>query len=288
MKISDDQLSVTFDNVDEALKHLQLMGVKVGARHSASDAKMLQDMHDYCVGLGAACEAKEEKSARVEVVKDEADKLNTSYAKSISSSFPIDKLAVKYVSKDTIKHPVFIWGSEKQTDLEKEFFTRETDFWDKVLGKSTRPLTWDHAQDPGFKADPLIGKTIEWEDDDIARWAVSTLEVGHKYRKAIDELIERKSLGSAAIATPVIGASSDSAPQYVKRVKVGKSTWLARWPWFATALTVSPCEPLMVAAGMGTEFLKSLGVELPDVDGSRQRYEYKKRQTELLKLINKE
>lgn len=192
------------------------------------------------------------------------DTLNLSYAKSLGVEIP--DLAVKYVAKDTIRHPVFLWGDEQKTDLEREFFTRQTNFWDDVLGKSVRPLTWDHAQDPEFKADPLIGETVEWEDNDIGRFATSVLKKNHKYRKAIDELIGKKMLGSAAIAVPVLGASSDSAPQYVERVKVGKSIWLARWPWFATALTPTPCEPRMIGSdGGGVEFFKSLGIALPDV-----------------------
>jgi hypothetical protein len=225
--------------------------------------------------------------------------LKLSYVKSLGVDFPLDKLAVKFVSRDTIRHPVFIWGSEKQTDLENEFFTRPgtengTDFWDSVLGKSVRPLTWDHAQDQDFKADPLIGETIEWEDDELARWAVSKLKTNHMYRKQIDKLIHSKSLGSASVALPVVGASSDSAPQYIQRVQVGKSTWLARWPWFATALTPAPCEPLMIAAGMGAEFLKSIGVVLPDMrddkppSGDKTAWlKYAKMRRELLELNTK-
>lgn len=227
-----------------------------------------------------------EKNAPVEMVPAQVKEslLNLSYVKSLGLA-TIPDLSVKFVARDQIRHPVFLWGNPEKTDLEREYFTRETDFWDVVIGKSVRPLTWDHAQDPDFKADPLIGKTIEWEDNDIGRFAVSVLEKSHKYRKAIDELIEKKALGSAAIATPIIGASSDSAPQYVQRVPVGKSTWLSRWPWFATALTPVPCEPRMIGSdGKGVEFLKSLGVQLPDANDHRLRYERVQREASYLKL----
>lgn len=211
--------------------------------------------------------------------------LNLSYAKSLGVALP--DMAVKYVARDKIRHPVFLWGDQKNTDLEREFFTRDTDFWDAVLGKSIRPLTWDHAQDPDFDADPLIGKTIEWEDDETGRWAISQMEKGHKYRKAIDALIEKKALGSAAIASlnfPIVGSSSDSAPQYVKRVKVGKSTWLARWPWFATALTPAPCEPRMIDSDKGVAFIKSLGIALPEASGTA--WEWQKLQAKKLKITS--
>lgn len=246
---------------------------------------------DYCKGecqemIDSINKGKSESYTAKSFAIPKDNKLNLSYVKSLGIDIVPNKLAVKYVSKDTIRHPVFIWGSKDRTDLEGEFFTRDTNFWDDILGKSARPLTWDHAQDPEFKSNPLIGKTIEWDDDDIARWAISILDTSHKYRKAIDALIEKKSLGSAAIAFPIVGASSDTAPQYVERVKVGKSTWLARWPWFATALTVTPCEPLMVAEGMDTAFVKSLGVKLPDSFEYQKRYETLKRQSEFLKLKN--
>lgn len=210
--------------------------------------------------------------------------LNLSYAKSLGLA-KLPDLAVKYVAKDTIRHPIFLWGNPELTDLEHEFFTRPggekgTDLWDEVLGKSPRPLTWDHAQDPDFKADPLIGQTNEWEDDEIARWGISVLKKGHQYRRAIDSFIGKKSLGSAAIALPVVGASSDSAPQYVQRVKVGNAIWLKRWPWFATALTPAPCEPRMIDSSIGgVDFVKSLGIQLPDAatwDAEAAMFDYYK------------
>lgn len=197
--------------------------------------------------------------------------LNLSYAKSVGSIVTPTQMAVKFVGKNEIRHPVFLWGDAKSTDLEREFFTRETDFWDAHFGKATRPLTWDHGQDNTFDADPVIGKTVSFEDDEIGRWAISQLDTAHKYRSAIDVLIKAKSISSAGIALPVIGPSSDSAPQYVKRVQVGKSTWLARWPWFATALTPSPCEPRMISSDKGVEFLKAWGINLPDAPNESAR-----------------
>ena len=137
------------------------------------------------------------------------------------------------------------------TDVELEYFTKDSNLWDTQLGKSPKPLTWDHAQDKDFKGSPVIGQTVEWGNDEVGRWAVSKLERSHQYRKAIDALIEQG----------VLGTSSDSAPQYVQRVKTGKATWLKTWPWFASALTDVPAEPRMIDS---VEVLKSLGITLPD------------------------
>lgn len=180
--------------------------------------------------------------------------LDLSYAKSLSGLFTDkelnDKLAVKFVARDEIRSYVALWGSAKTTDLEREYFTKDTDFWDKNLGTSPRPLTWNHAQDD-MKASPIIGQMTDFGDDEVGRWYIATLERSHKYRKAIDALI----------ADGKLGTSSDSAPQYVERVKTGKSTWLKTWPLFAAALTDVPCEPRMIGS---VDYLKSLGIELPE------------------------
>jgi len=183
-------------------------------------------------------------------------KLDLSYVKSLQIELPSDKLAVKYVSKDTIAHPVFIWGDMNKTDLEADFFTKSTDFWDDKLQEFERPLTWEHGQDELFseiETNPVIGKTVKYYDDDLARWAESVITTRKQYRKYIDKFIEEK----------MLGYSSDSAPQYVTREKQGKAMWIKSWPWFGGSLTASPCEPRMNV--FTPEFLKSLGLVLPDV-----------------------
>jgi hypothetical protein len=177
--------------------------------------------------------------------------LNLDYVKSLGIGTP-DFLAVKFTAKDEIKGYSHLWGSPAVTDLEVEYFTKETNFWDQVIGKNARPLTWDHAQDPTFKGSPVIGQIVDFGDDEIGRWYVAKLERSHAYNKAIAELIKAGKLGP----------SSDSAPQYVERVKTGKATWLKTWPFFAAALTDTPCEPRMIGS---LEFLKSLGITLPDM-----------------------
>jgi len=196
--------------------------------------------------------------------------LNLSYVKSIGLD-STKSMAVKFTGLNEIKGYTFLWGSPKLTDVEIEYFTNDTDFWDGTLGKSARPLTWDHAQDESFKASPIIGSITDFGDDDIGRWYVAKLDTSHQYRQAIDELIKKG----------VLGTSSDSAPQYVIREQTGKSTWLRQWPWFASALTNTPAEPRMIGS---LEFLKSLGVQLPDANENHLRFEHQKRQAKLLEL----
>jgi hypothetical protein len=208
------------------------------------------------VAASRAGKSKEVSYATVKEDPKETKAIDLSYIKSLGIEIPEGKLAVKYVGKNVIAHPVFVWGSAEKTDLELEYFTRESDFWDDTLKNVERPLTWDHGQDENFakiEESPVIGKTVKFYDDDVARWAESVINTDRKYRKFIDQFIEEKRLGY----------SSDSAPQYVKREKRGKATWLKMWPWFGGALTASPCEPRMKV--YTPEFLKSLGITLPDM-----------------------
>jgi hypothetical protein len=149
-----------------------------------------------------------------------------------------------------------LWGDEKLVDLETEFFTGAqsplgpTDFWQKSLGVP-RPLSWNHAQDKGaFDAHPVDGKMVEFGEDKVGLFYHAVLERAHEYRRAVDGLIGKR----------VIGTSSDSAPQYVERVKMANgSVWLKQWPLFAAALTDVPCEPRMI--DQGNVFWKGVGVD---------------------------
>lgn len=199
-----------------------------------------------------------------------APTLNLDYIKSLQlESMP--EVAVKFTALHEIKGYTYIWGGQNMTDVEREYFTKDTNFWDEQLGKSPRPLTWDHAQDEDFKGSPLIGQIVDFGDDEVGRWYVGKLERSHRYRKAIDALI----------AAGKLGTSSDSAPQYVQRVKTGKATWLKEWPWFASALTDVPAEPRTIAS---TEFLKSIGVQLPEMPS--KAWEWNVQRLRILKLQN--
>lgn len=193
--------------------------------------------------------------------------INLDYVKSIGL---LDfSPAVKYIARDEIKGYTFLWGSDALTDVELEYFTKSTNFWDDKLGMNPRPLTWDHAQDGEFKDTPIIGMITEWGDDEVGRWYTAKLDRAHRYRKAIDALIEKG----------VLGTSSDSAPQYVQRVKTGKSTWLKEWAWFASALTDCPAEPRMIG---NVEHFKSLGIQLPDTQLATA-WEWNKQRLQLFK-----
>jgi len=151
-----------------------------------------------------------------------------------------DLVAAKSIGPNRVRAYSHLWGDPGLVDVEAEFFTRDTDFWDEALKSLRRPLTYDHGQEAETKSSPVIGMIETFGDDEIGRWYEAELSKNHKYRKAVDALISKRALGS----------SSDSAPQYVvrKSAKSG-STWLAVWPWFACALTPTPAEPRMLTDG---------------------------------------
>ena len=232
---AEAQMRALYSN--EPAKHM-----KVGRRNSNSDLAKLQNIRSIVEELIGA-----------EMGEDEAEEVagkaaDLSYVKSIGVEENV--WAVKSIGDGIIRGYVALWGTPDKTDLELEYFTKDTDFWDGQI-KSARPLTWDHAQDKEFKGNPVIGTITEMGDDEVGRWYVAKLDRAHRYNKAIEELIKAGKLGT----------SSDSAPQYVERVKTGKAVWLKTWPLFAAALTDTPAEPRMVGS---LEYLKSLGVDLPD------------------------
>lgn len=179
---------------------------------------------------------------------------NLSYCKSIGLVYPHDIYAVKAVpnTQSWIEGYVCLWGNPNLVDVTGEYFSPETDFWDDTLGKAARPLTWDHGQDPDLSPEETkIGVITDFGNDSVGRWYAAKLYRSHKYYQAIMSLIKAGRLGT----------SSDSAPQYVIRVKTGKSTWLKQWPFFAAALTDCPAEPRMIDF---SGWAKSLGITLPD------------------------
>ena len=206
------------------------------------------------------------------------------YVKSLhlphDEQFMRDVLAAKFIGKHDIKSYGVLWGNENLVDLETEFFTNAksplgaTDFWKAHIG-TPRPLTWNHAQDKEiFKAHPVVGDIQEFGEDEIGLFYNAVLERSNQYRRAIDQHISQRNLGT----------SSDSAPQYVERVKTKKgATWLKTWPLFAAALTDVPCEPRMIE--QGNVYWKNVGVNFvfpgPSAEASQAaaRAEMEKRVT---------
>jgi hypothetical protein len=286
-----DEVKGESDTKEEAIAHMRALYAnsdKRGMRNNVTDRAVIRNVRglakqivDHTMSLEPTETDAELPPAQVEfeaaltqleqmTEAAQGKSLNLSYVKSMGIELADPSiLAVKSIGTDTIRGYTFIWGSEKITDVEHEYFTKQTDFWDATIG-NTRPLTWDHAQDLEFKAPAQIGMITGWGNDDLGRWYEARLDRSHKYRAAIDALIKKG----------ILGTSADSAPQYVERERTGKATWLKTWPWFASALTDVPAEPRMIGS---LEFLKSIGVTFPET-GLLARWEWEKSKNRLLTI----
>lgn len=193
----------------------------------------------------SAIDAKSSEIAAAAVDQVDTEKmLSLGYVKSLHLSIDEERIkdlvAAKSTGRDRVRAYSHLWGDPDVVDIEREFFTKSTDFWDTELASWRRPLTYDHGQEESTKALPIIGHIDAFGDDEIGRWYEAELDKNHKYRKAIDRLLSAR----------VLGSSSDSAPQYVvRKSQKNGSVWLAVWPWFACALTPTPAEPRMITEG---------------------------------------
>lgn len=143
--------------------------------------------------------------------------------------------AVKFVAPDTIEGLAFPFDSP---DTDTETFTKATDYCEDWF-PAGRPLLYHHGLDSVHKA-AKVGRQTEYEDREGGRWAQSQLDVNARYRKHIDELIERGALGYSS------GAYAHLATKNAK----GE---LTRWPWIELSLTPMPAHP----GTLGVHYIKS-------------------------------
>lgn len=140
------------------------------------------------------------------------------------------------------------FGNKEDTDLEGEFFNKDTDFDLEFPAKSS--VYFQHGMDPAMKR-KVMGKA-DLKVDEFGVWAEVILAERDEYEKFIAELAKNGKLGW----------SSGTAGHLVERVRMGKSTWISRWPLGLDAsLTHTPAEPRNEVVP-----LKSLEVSAPEVE----------------------
>lgn len=147
---------------------------------------------------------------------------------------PVER-AVKFVGPNTIEGLAFPFDSH---DTDSETFTKSTDYCEDWFPQG-RPLLYHHGLDRQHQA-TKVGRQVEYEDREGGRWAQSQLDANARYRKHIDELIERGALGYSS------GAYAHLAQKNAK----GEIT---RWPWVELSLTPMPAHP----ATLGVHYIKS-------------------------------
>ena len=165
----------------------------------------------------------------------------------------IDGDAMKAVDDETVRGYVVLFGDAEHPDLQRDYFTKATDFWLDHFGWP-RPITYHHGMDAATRDDPIIGHWMKAGVDNVGLWLEGQLDRAHAYYKAMRELARRGYLKP----------STDSAPQWVLREKQENGTnFIKRWPMISSSLTVTPMEPRMMPVEVKA-YLAELGMDIDD------------------------
>lgn len=198
---------------------------KVGARHSAGDQRLIQEIHDHALALGAAPPQPVAPAGiiPVEQVSDPAKAIG-------ADALVFSGSAVKALGGGKIGGYLVLFGTPDQTDLAGDYFTKDTDFG----GASFSPVLYQHGMDPTVGLSPVGSGPLKM--DDIGIWIEAQLNMRTAYEKAVYGMAEANKLGW----------SSGTAAHLVKREMVagGKASRITSWPLGLDAsLTPTPAEP---------------------------------------------
>lgn len=130
-----------------------------------------------------------------------------------------------------------LFGGPKEHDLEKDFFTKDTDFW-LDDGEGETATLWAHGTDPKIgqkRIDKDWGSVVV---KDAGVWMETQLQKRNQYEEAIQKLAEKGKLG----------LSSGTASHLVQREKTKEGpdgvTHIKQWPiGLDGSLTPVPAEP---------------------------------------------
>ncbi len=165
----------------------------------------------------------------------------------------IDGDAIKALENDVIRGYAVRFGDSDHPDLQKDYYTKATDFWLDHFGWP-RPITYHHGMDAGTRNDPVVGHWLKAGVDDVGVWMEGQMDRAHAYYKAMKELAARG----------YIRLSSDSAPQWVIREKQQNGVnEIKRWPLITSSLTVTPMEPRMLPVEVKA-YLAEIGMDIDD------------------------
>lgn len=129
------------------------------------------------------------------------------------------------------------FGGPKEHDLEKDFFTKETDFWlEEGSGESAG--LWAHGTDPKIGKKRIDKGWASVKVDDEGVWMETQLQKRNQYEEAIQKLAEKGKLG----------LSSGTASHLVERERTKEGpkgvTHIKQWPLGLDAsFTPTPAEP---------------------------------------------
>jgi hypothetical protein len=159
---------------------------------------------------------------------------------------------IKSATEGTIGGYLVMWGSPEQKDLVDEYFTKDTDFW--LDRWSRRPLLYQHGLDHTLKGtDAIVGTVDTYELDDIGLWIEAQLDTRHRFKQAIETLINEKALN----------LSSGALPRFVERSPDG---FIKTWPIVEATLTPTPAEYRLADVVLVKAAFEAIGEELKEVD----------------------
>jgi len=150
-----------------------------------------------------------------------------------------------------------LWGSEKEKDLDDEFFTPETEEMTtifKAVGKL--PYLYNHATDGVLKS-ALVGVIDVLEPDEVGLWYEAQLDKGNAYLDAIRKLTQQRMLGTSSGTLP--GAR-----------KVAKNGRILRWPIVEGSMTPTPADPRQMERPIAEikSAYSDLGLTFPEGKGA--------------------
>lgn len=127
------------------------------------------------------------------------------------------------------------FGSPDATDVEGDFFTKQSDFW-LHNGKGSTHVLYGHGMDPELKRRRLTTEPARIVTKDAGVWMEGQMQVRDEYEEAIMEMMRMGKLG----------ASSGTAAHLVESEQVKGAQWLKTWPLgLDGSLTPQPAEPRM-------------------------------------------
>jgi 2'-5' RNA ligase len=166
---------------------------------------------------------------------NDGDSMKSIFNPTLYNPFIILGEAVKALDDGHVEGYLVRFGSAKDTDLEGEFFTKDTDFGfedgDDLDIYMKSPIYYAHALDPVL-SNRKIGK-VKMKRDQVGVWVEGQLNLSDEYEKQIQMMAKAGKLGW----------SSGTAPHLVSTKSVGKATEILSWQLGLDAsLTPRPAE----------------------------------------------
>jgi len=139
---------------------------------------------------------------------------------------------IKATGRGMVSGYLVRFGNSQDTDLERDYFTKSTDFGMEFSDGSAHKLGlyYNHGMDPVVKTKKIGYGSIKMTD--FGLWYEAQLDLADEYAKMIYDLAKKGKLGF----------SSGAASHMVDREKVGKSYEIKRWNLAEASLTPQPAE----------------------------------------------